>query len=245
MSKDSISPDWALLLQPGLDALGVVYDGAALERLSRYARRLLLTNQHMNLTAITEPAAVAQLHFWDSAALLPYCACQNAKLLDVGTGAGFPGLVLKILEPSLELHLLDSQQKRLRFLGELCGELELENVRFHHGRAEDFGHHPDLRDQFDLVTARALAPMPRLAEYCLPFVKPGGRFWAMKSQTSQEELREAARAIALLGGGEAWVTDYMLPPEHRVARRLIRVEKRTLTPFAYPRNASKIAKTPL
>ena len=183
------------LLEQGLPALGLEPPAGAVERLDRYAQLLLEKNQVMNLTAITEPEQVARLHMLDCAALLNVCPLEGRRLLDVGTGAGFPGMVLKILVPSLDVTLLDSLNKRLDWLAETCGALGLHGVRTVHARAEEKSHDPAFREQFDAVTSRAVAELRTLCELCLPYVKVGGVFLAMKSVDSDGELSAAGPAM--------------------------------------------------
>lgn len=228
-------------LQRGLQQLGLTPPEGAIDQLLLYCERLLEQNKVMNLTAITEPYKVAELHFLDSAALLSHCNLTNASLIDVGTGAGFPGMVLKILEPTLKLTLLDSLQKRLLWLEGLCRELGLEGVTILHGRAEELSHQSAYRDQFDIATARAVAALPLLCELCLPYVKPGGAFLAMKTGREEDEQNRAAPLLSLLGAGNIELIDYRLP-ESEVSRRLLRIQKLHATPPAYPRKWSKIKK---
>lgn len=228
-------------LERGLYQLGLTPPEGAIDKLLLYCDRLLEQNKVMNLTAITEPHKVAELHFLDSAALLSHCDLKNASLIDVGTGAGFPGVVLKILEPTLKLTLLDSLQKRLLWLEGLCRELELEGVTILHGRAEELSHQSAYRDHFDFATARAVAALPLLCELCLPYVKPGGSFLAMKTGHEEEEMKRAASLLPLLGGGSVAITDYRLP-ESEVSRRLLRIQKLRATPPDYPRKWAKIKK---
>lgn len=212
--------------------------------LARYGQLLLEKNQVMNLTAITEPDQVARLHMLDCAALLKCADFAGKSLIDVGTGAGFPGMVLKILEPSLELTLLDSLEKRLNWLAEVCEDLGLEGVRFVHARAEEQAHQSAFREQFDYATARAVASMNTLSEICLPYVRPGGRFLAMKSVDSTEEVNQAATAIAKLGGKLEKRFDYIIPGTG-VSHRVVPVTKVSPTPDTYPRRWAKIQKSPL
>lgn len=188
------------LLCRGLDQLGLPWTQGAAEQLALYGDRLLEKNQVMNLTAITDPEEVVKRHFLDSAALLPSKALGGRKVIDVGTGAGFPGLVLKILDPTIQLTLLDSLGKRVDWLGELCQELHLPDVTLLKGRAEELSRQKEHREGYDVAVSRALASMPVLAELCLPYVKPGGLFLAMKSNKTDEEI-EAARAIIQTLGG--------------------------------------------
>lgn len=230
------------LIQQGLKELGL--DGGKAAALARYGALLLEKNQVMNLTAITEPEQVARLHMLDCAALLTCTDLRGKSLIDVGTGAGFPGLVLKIMEPTLELTLLDSLEKRLHWLAEVCAELELTGVRFVHARAEEQAFSPDYREHFDLATARAVASMNVLSEICLPYVKVGGRFLAMKSTDSGEEVEQSAAAIAKLGGRLEKRMDYTIPGTD-IVHRVVPVAKIAPTPEKYPRRWAKIQKNPL
>ncbi len=231
-------------MNTGLVQLGLTPDPVAVEKLEAYAAMLIEQNKVMNLTAITDPDQVASLHLLDSAALLARADLKGKTLIDVGTGAGFPGIVLKILEPTLDLTLLDGLQKRLDWLGTVCEALDLSPVVRLHGRAEEFSLKPEYRDRFDFATARAVASMNILAEMCLPYVKVGGAFLAMKSVGSDEELSQAARGISLLGGKVTALEDYPVPHTD-VVHRVIRVEKTAPTPKGYPRRWAKIQKAPL
>lgn len=234
------------IISAGLEALGLTgqVPADAPARLARYGQLLLEKNQVMNLTAIREPEAVARMHFLDCAALLRFCDFEGKTLIDVGTGAGFPGMVLKMLVPSLDVTLLDSLNKRLDWLEETCGALELDGVRTLHARAEEQALVRGFRDSFDLVTARAVADLRVLCELCLPYVKVGGKFLAMKSAGSDQELAGAAHAVKLLGGRVAAVEDYPIPGTE-VVRRLVVIEKLAPTLRGYPRRWAKIQKEPL
>ena len=226
----------------GLTALGLTPPDGAAARLAEYGRLLLEQNQVMNLTAITEPDQVADLHFLDSAALLTLTDFKGKSVVDVGTGAGFPGMPLKILEPTIRMTLLDSLGKRITFLQEVCDNLKLTDVACVHARAEEFA--AEHRETFDLAVSRAVAALPVLCELCLPLVKPGGKFLAMKSVESDAELAAAQHAIAILGGAVEAVRDYAIPGTD-VRHRLIVVEKVKKTPEKYPRMFAKIKKNPL
>lgn len=219
-------------------------DASKASQLARYGQLLIEKNQVMNLTAITDPDQVSRLHMLDCAALLTHIDLKGKSLIDVGTGAGFPGMVLKIMEPSLELTLLDSLEKRLNWLAEVCADLGITNVRFIHARAEEQAQDPSYREQFDYATARAVASMNALSEICLPYVKVGGRFLAMKSIDSNEEVDQSAAAISKLGGRLEKRFDYIIPGTD-ISHRIVPVMKVSPTPEKYPRRWAKIQKNPL
>lgn len=227
-------------LKQGLTELGM--DAAKAETLARFADLMLQKNEVMNLTRITEPSAVAQLHLLDSAMLLKYADFRGKTVADVGTGAGFPGMPLRILEPDFDLTLLDSLGKRVDWLQETCDALGLSRVACVHARAEEFA--AEKREAFDLVTSRAVANLQILAELCLPLVKVGGQFLAMKSVDSEDEIIAAKTAIKTLGGRIARVEDYTVPTSD-VSHRLVIIEKLAPTPARYPRPFAKIKKAPL
>ncbi len=231
-------------ISDGLAALGLTPPSGAVEALAEYGRLLLEQNQVMNLTAITEPDQVVDLHFLDSAALLGTANFQGKTLIDVGTGAGFPGLPLRLLEPSLRVTLVDSLGKRIHWLEELCTALHVEDTTCLHARAEELPLHRAYRDTFDFATARAVAPLNLLCELCLPYVKPGGYFLSMKSVDCQAELDSAKTAIQHLGGRLLPVYDYTIPGAG-ITHRVVLVEKIAPTPKGYPRRWAKIQKTPL
>ena len=229
----------------GLSGLGLTPPPGAAARLAEYGRLLLEQNQVMNLTAITDPDQVVDLHFLDCAALLTLGLDFRGKsLIDVGTGAGFPGLPLKLLEPTLELTLLDSLGKRVHWLETVCEALSLDGITCLHARAEEQALLPGFRDSFDFAASRAVASLELLCELCLPYVRPGGRFLAMKSVDSGPETDRAARAIAKLGGRLLPSVDYAIPGT-QVRHRVVVVEKLSSTPKGYPRRWAKIQKAPL
>ena len=196
----------------------------------------------MNLTAITEPGAVAQLHLLDSAALLQFVDLTDKAVVDVGTGAGFPGMPLRILKDDFDLTLLDSLGKRVNWLAEVCDELQLKRVQCVHARAEEFA--AQHREAYDLAVSRAVAQLNMLAELCLPLVRVGGQFAAMKSVDTEDEIDAAKSAIKALGGRIVRVADYTIPTSD-VVHRLVIVEKVSPTPRAYPRAFARIKKSPL
>lgn len=231
-------------------AYGVAVDAVAAEKLDRYAELLVQWNEKMNLTAITEPTEIVVKHFVDSLTALPLLPKkEGVSLVDVGTGAGFPALPLAIVRSDLRVTLLDSLNKRLLFLQEVCRELGVE-AQTVHSRAEDGGKSPALREQFDVVTARAVAALPILAEYCLPFCKVGGVFLAMKGPESHAEFETAKTAVALLGAKSKAVKSFLLPPaaepgEEQYERCIYCFEKVKATPPRFPRPSAKIKKEPL
>ena len=228
------------LLRRGLAELHL--DPARSEPLAEFARLLLEKNEVMNLTAITEPTAVAQLHLLDCAALTQFADLSGKRVVDVGTGAGFPGVPLRILHSDFDLTLLDSLGKRVDFLREVCAALSLSRVDCVHARAEEFAR--EQRESYDLALSRAVAALPMLCELCLPLVKVGGQFLAMKSVDTEEEIESAKGAIRTLGGKIRRVADYTIPTSE-VVHRVVVIEKVAPTPKAYPRAFAKIKKSPL
>ena len=225
-------------LRKGLAELGLGDDAAP--SLLRFGELLREKNKVMNLTAITDPEDVVSLHFLDSAALLTLADLKDKTV--VGTGAGFPGMPLKILEPSIRMTLLDSLGKRITFLQEVCNELGLQNVQCVHARAEEFA--AEHRQSFDFAVSRAVANLSVLCEFCLPLVKVGGYFLSMKSVESDEELESAKKAIKILGGQVERTADYQIPGTE-VVHRVIFIKKIAETPKKYPRPFAKIKKNPL
>ncbi len=217
-------------------------DETALRRFRRYYELLTEWNAVMNLTAISGEEDTARLHFLDCAALGELVEPGGKRVIDVGTGAGFPGMVLKILRPETELTLLDSLDKRLRFLSTVCGELGFADVQCLHARAEEAP--PELRQSFDVACSRAVARLNLLAELCLPFVKVGGVFAAMKGPELTEELREAEKGIRLLGGEVERVAEYAVPGTE-LRHNAVLIRKVSETPKKYPRKWGQMKKQPL
>lgn len=230
------------ILKDGLDSLGVPYGEVALEGFEKYAERLNERNAVMNLTAITDPEAVTRLHFLDCAALLKFWNFSTASVIDVGTGAGFPGIPLKLLSPGMSLTLLDSHGKKVDFLREVRDLLGLEKVHCEKARAEEAAL--DMGGCFNIAVSRAVARLNVLCELCLPFVHEGGAFIAMKGPDCSEELEEAGRAIQILGGGRPHVEKYTIPGTDIVHSAVI-IEKKRPTPPQYPRAFGKIKSSPL
>ena len=228
------------LLQAALAREGL--DAAKAETLEAFARLVLERNKVMNLTAITDEGDFARLHLLDSAALLKVADFAGKRVVDVGTGAGFPGMPLRILCDSVRMTLLDGTGKRIDFLKEACDTLGLSSVECVHGRAEEFA--AERRESYDLATSRAVAALPVLCELCLPLVRLGGQFLAMKSARSDEELEGAMDAIEKLGGRLSDVVDYTIPGSE-VTHRVIVIDKANKTPKQYPRAFGPIKKRPL
>ena len=228
------------ILREGLAALSLPTDAAV--PLMAFSARLLETNKVMNLTAITEPEDVARLHLLDCAALLHMTDFRGKRVVDVGTGAGFPGMPLRILEPDFDLTLLDSLGKRIAFLQRVCDEMGLQRVTCIHARAEEFA--AKHREQYDIATSRAVAALNVLCELTLPLVKVGGRFLAMKAVDSDDEIRTAKSAVAQLGGKVEDISDYTIPGTD-ITHRVVVIGKVKPTPDAFPRAFAKIKKAPL
>lgn len=219
---------------------GLELSSETLEQIQLYIARLLEKNKVMNLTAITEENEIADSHLLDSFLLLPYV--RGTSMIDVGTGAGFPGLLVKLLRPELNVVLLDSTKKRISFLEDIIDELALSQITAVHGRAEELAHKPEYREHFDTAVARAVSSLDILVELCLPLVRPGGRFLAMKGK--EDELELAAKAIPLLGGGKATADHYLLP-DTDMQRSMVIVPKEKPTKQRYPRPFAAIKKFPL
>ena len=209
----------------------------------RYAELLKEWNEKMNLTAITDDEGIAVKHFADSISILEYARIKNgANVIDIGTGAGFPGIPLKIMRPDIRLTLLDSLNKRLMFLREVCGSLGIE-AELVHDRAEVRALDPEYREKFDTAVSRAVANLPALCEYCLPYVKTGGSFISMKGPDGINEIKTAENAVRLLGGKQPEIKKFELPGDS--TRTIIIIEKISATPKKYPRRGQKINKSPI
>ena len=226
-------------LLAGLPAYSVTLSDGQIDTLCRFGEALIEKNAVMNLTAITEPSAVAQLHFLDCIALLNAADFHGKRVIDVGCGAGFPGVPLKIAEPSIRLTLLDSLAKRMNWLSETLPALGVD-AEIITARAEEFA--AQRREQYDLATSRAVARLNVLAELCLPFVRVGGKFLAMKGALAQEEVEEARRGIERLGGHVLRIFEY---PVADAVHKAVVIRKQKPTPPKYPRAFAKIKKSPL
>lgn len=233
------------VFRSGLKELGVQLDDGQLKMFQIYLALLLEWNERMNLTAVKDPLEVIQKHFLDSLSLIRYMNLpQSASLVDVGSGAGFPGLPLKIAFPALRVTFLDSLKKRLIFLDAVVKELGLRDVRTLHARAEEAGRNKRERATYDFATARAVAALPVLSELCLPLLKTGGMFLAMKGPDIEKELHTAGHAIETMGGVVAGVKAFTLPGTD-YGRSIVLIRKSKKTPDAYPRINAKIKEKPL
>lgn len=231
--------------EKSLEKLNIHLNEKQMFQFMKYYEMLIETNKVMNLTAITEYDEVVDKHFIDSLSLIQAIDLnQPLKVIDVGTGAGFPGIPLKIAFPQLKIVLLDSLNKRINFLNRVIETLELTDVETIHGRAEDFGRNPQYREQFDLCVSRAVANLSTLSEYCVPFIQVGGHFIPYKSGKVQEELETSRRAVTLLGGHIVDCLSYSLA-DTDMERTLVIIEKINPTKKAYPRKAGKPSKEPL
>ncbi|MEY8443170.1 16S rRNA (guanine(527)-N(7))-methyltransferase RsmG [Lactococcus ileimucosae] len=228
-----------------LEAFDIFLSEQQKEQFERYFELLVEWNEKINLTAITEKKEVFLKHFYDSIAPILYRLIQNEplKILDIGAGAGFPSLPMKIIFPELQVTIIDSLNKRINFLSLLTNELDLEHITLLHGRAEDFGQNPDYRGQFDIVTARAVARLNVLSELTLPFLMKNGRLLSLKAAKFDEELNDAKNAIAVLGSKFIEQIDYQLPNGDE--RHIAIIEKKKETPKKYPRKAGTPNKKPL
>lgn len=230
------------LLKNGFSAMKLAVSDAQIAQLKDFTSRMLETNRVMNLTAITEPQEIASRHLLDSASLLTVADFSGCSVVDVGCGAGFPGMPLHILCPDCRLTLLDSLGKRIRFLQTCIDGMGLTDIRAVHARAEEFA--ADHREQYDFAVSRAVAQLNVLAELSLPLVKPGGCFIAMKGRDSDEELAAAAHAISMLGGRVERIVEYIIPNTD-ITHRLVIIRKKKPTPGQFPRPYRKISAKPL
>ena len=213
------------------------------EKFNEYMQLLLEWNEKINLTAITDESEIILKHFIDSLTVLKYVK-ENNKIIDVGTGAWFPGIPLAIMNLNINISLLDSLNKRINFLNEVSKKLELKNIKTIHGRAEDFGQNKESREKFDVAVSRAVANMTTLAEYLLPFVKVGGYAICMKGPNIEEELDKAKFAIKELGGIIEKVDNFNLPGSD-IERNIVIIKKISNTPNRYPRKAGTPSQSPM
>lgn len=234
-------------LKKDLNEFGIELTAEMEEQFLLYYNMLIEWNSFMNLTAITDFDEVLKKHFTDSVSLIraiPDLAEKRFKVIDVGTGAGFPGIPLKIVFPNISVVLLDSLNKRVNFLKEVISKLQLTDITAVHGRAEDFAQNKEYRESFDLCVSRAVANLATLSEYCLPFVKKNGRFISYKSEKVSEEFEISGKAISVLGGEYENQVTFELP-DSDIYRNLFVIKKKSATPGKYPRKAGLPSKEPI
>ncbi|SFE68097.1 16S rRNA (guanine(527)-N(7))-methyltransferase RsmG [Peptostreptococcus sp. D1] len=240
MSRENIE-----LLENGLKNFNIDVNDTMLEKFEKYREILVEYNKNMNLTGITEQREVYIKHFLDSVAIFKDGYIMDGlSVIDVGTGAGFPGIPYKICNPTIKLTLLDSLNKRINFLREACTNIGFDDVEFVHGRAEDFGQNEDFREKFDIATARAVANLPILLELCIPFVKVGGFFICLKGPNAENEVEEAKNAMDVLDVKLVENIEVSLPDEE-LKHRILVLKKIKETLGKYPRKAGKLSKKPL
>lgn len=229
------------ILQEGFKEFGIELTSEMEQKLNIFADMLVETNEKMNLTAITQRDEIYIKHFVDSMSCQSLIS-ENAEVIDVGTGAGFPGIVLKIVRPDINMTLLDSLRKRVDFLESVISALKLEGIAAIHSRAEDAGNSDKMREKYDVAVSRAVANLPVLCEYCMPFVKIGGVFLALKGKEAENEVQNAEKAINILGGKAAKIEKiFWGNMEHNVAV----IRKKCKTPQNFPRKVGKPSKNPI
>lgn len=233
-----------IVFEKGLNDLGIQLSIHQKQQFIHYYELLIEKNKVMNLTAITEFNEVIHKHFIDSVSLVKVVQLKDQKIMDLGTGAGFPGIPLKIVFPDIDIVLLDSLNKRILFLNEVIQTLGLKKIQAIHGRAEEYGRDVKHREQYDLCVSRAVAKLASLSEYCLPFVKKGGFFIPYKSGKVEAEVEESFNAIKILGAKLEKIEGFLLPGTE-IERTLVVLSKIKSTPKNYPRNAGKPSKEPL
>lgn len=226
-----------------LEKMQIKFSEEQYNQFYKYMNLLIEWNKRINLTAIIEPKEIILKHFVDSLTIAKYIE-ENKKVADVGTGAGFPGIPLKIYRKDLKITLIDSLNKRLNFLNEVISELELKEITTVHGRAEELGQNKEYRERFDIVTSRAVANLSTLSEYLIPFIKKDGKCIYMKTLEVDEELQKAKKAINILGGKTIKIDKFYLP-ESEIGRSIVVIEKEKQTPIKYPRKPGTPSKEPL
>lgn len=235
--------EWIEILKNQCKNLNMSINENQLEQLHMYMKLLQKCNESINLTSIIEDKDILQKHFIDSITIIPYIDYKD-NIIDVGTGAGFPGIPIKIAREDVKVTLLDSLNKRVNFLKEVISNLNLSNIQTIHGRAEDIGKNSNFREKFDVATSRAVAPLNILVEYLMPLVKKGGRCICMKGKDIKEELEISKKAINILGGELEKVHEFYLP-QSNIKRNIIIIRKMKDTPSKYPRKAGTPSKEPI
>lgn len=224
---------------------GIEFNEEKYSKFIKYKEMIKEWNEKVNLTAIVEDDEIIKKHFIDSIKVFKFEKLKNGrKVIDIGTGGGFPGIPMKIVNPSTEVVLLDSLNKRINFLNEVIKDLELNNIRTIHGRAEDFARESRYREKFDVATSRAVANLTVLSEFCLPYVKVGGYFVAMKGPAIEEEMKDAKNAIKILGGQVEKIIEVDIEGSD-LNHNLVVIKKIKETPSKYPRKAGMVTKNPL
>jgi len=241
--KWRINMDFETLLLNGGREFGIELDRKKIERFKIYKELLISWNKKINLTSIIEDNDIAIKHFVDSISVIQFIERKDVKLIDIGTGGGFPGIPCKIILEDSNVVLLDSLKKRVEFLKKVIDQIGVNGINCIHGRAEDFGREENYREKFNIVTARAVASLPILLEYCLPFLEINGKFIAMKG-SSIEEIKESSNALKLLGGEIIDIKEFRLPYS-KDKRNVIIIQKQRQTPTKFPRKAGKPSSNPL
>lgn len=236
------------ILKEEINKIGIQLDDEQMNQFLKYYDLLTEWNRFMNLTAITDYKEVIQKHFVDSLSIIKVIDIEylqeDKHLIDIGTGAGFPGIPIKIVFPKLKITLLDSLNKRIKFLNEVIGGLKLKDIEAIHGRAEDYARHEQYREQYDVCVSRAVANLSTLSEYSLPFVKTGGYFISYKAENIEEEIKNSKNAVTLLGGNIDKIVRFNLP-DTDIKRAFIIIRKEKLTNKKYPRKSGIPSKEPL
>lgn len=232
-------------LKEYIQKIGIELSQDKIDKLIKYYELLVEKNKVMNLTAITEYKDVVIKHFADSLSIIKAVNISEVtNIIDIGTGAGFPGMVLKIVFPDVKITLLDSLNKRVNFLNEVIAELQLKDINAIHGRAEDYAHNDTYREKYDLCVSRAVANLSTLSEYCIPYVKVGGKFVSYKAGECEEEINNAKKAVNMLGGKIEETVDFILP-ETDISRTFVVIDKLRNTSVKYPRKSGLPSKEPL
>ena len=232
------------LLEKSLEKLNIGFNDDQIKKFNDYYELLIEWNNKINLTAITEYDEVVSKHFIDSILICSFIDLSGKKIIDIGTGGGFPGIPIKIINPDTDIVLVDSLNKRVNFLNEVISELKLEKIEAIHGRAEDLGHDKNLRGKFDYSVSRAVANLSTLSELCIPFLKEGGTFISYKSENTDEEIKDAESAISKLGSKIEKIEECMIP-ENVIKRRFILIKNTRQVDNRYPRKAGIPKKVPL